>query len=185
MKQINSICVAGEVTRVKPKLFGDFGFVKANVGGVPISVSVSPTQDTAFISALEGAVAVALIGGYFSSVQDKKDASKWYYDVCAYPKSLSFLPVVPVVTLNQATISGTLVTTGPVVPNSVVHNWGMLSSTYYVPKTKEFKQRLVPIISNDDLRGHLNNELLVIGTVNNKYNGVYNTHVGVTGLWQM
>jgi len=183
VKQLNSICLAGPITRVKPLMFGDFGFVNATIGGASVKITVSPAQDQAFIANMECATAAIIVDAYFNSAQNKKDASKWYYDVCAYPKSVLILATVPDV-FNQATLVGKVVTTGPAVPNTEVHNWGMVACGYFAPKDKQYKHRMVPIIANEDLRPYLNQGVLVSGVVNNKHNGVFRAHVGVTKIWQ-
>lgn len=173
MRNENSVILAGPVEEVRSRTFPNFGFLNLKVGGVRVTVTMNQ-DEFGLVQTAEAAKSATLWGGFFEARQDKKDPAKFWYNIGARAKAVAFSgeDMTPI---NQALVVGKLTGTEDV--------WSSVSAAYHIPKEKRWGARTIRVLFDRPVAGPADQEIMVIGTVQQYFNEMEHLHLKAS-TWQ-
>lgn len=182
MKHRNDVILAGPVSRVTERMFGDFGFLEMNLAAVKVKFGLK-TRDKRSMALPEFAKtcrSAVLYAGSFNTRQDKKDLSKWWYTVSGRVSGVAFLQTeVPI--LNHAEVVGTV--------RSVANEWMYVACRYLIPgrdgQKATYGENCVWVLCPHPAESYIGKEVLAVGSARPRVGAEWQLHLAAEGIWPL
>jgi hypothetical protein len=176
----NDIILAGPVSRVQDRMFGDFGFLEMNLAALKVKFDLKNDQKSEWLkSAAQNARSAVLTSGAFSSSESKKESGRWFYDVKGRVNAVSFFDFeVPII--NRAVVVGSV--------KSASGPWMMIGSRYMIPKREgspEWRDRYIWVLCQQEAQAYMGHDVLVAGSARPKIESEWRLHIVAEGVWTL
>ena len=178
MININAVTLAGPVASVKDRMFGDFGFLEMNIAAVRVKMDLKQKdpKTMAMIEPAKQARSAIMVGGRFKSKPDKKDSTKWWYEVSCYPSKIVFSDQeVPI--LNHGQVAG--------IVRSVSGNWVAVGCAYRNPKTETWGEYITWVLTQGPASHLTGRNILAVGSVRSKAGPEWRLHLAAEAVWSL
>lgn len=167
MRNENSVILAGPIEDVRSRVFGSYGFLNLKVAGTRVTVIMNQDEFDLAQTA-EAAQFATLWGAHFDARQDKKDPAKYWYNISAKAKAITFAQEA-VTPINHALVVGKV--------TGVEELWAAVACSYHIPKDKRWSSRTVRVLFDRPLGATENQEIMVMGTVEQYFGEVEHQHL--------